>query len=67
MMNDPLPQHLQTIVDSLCTSGCDDVNGTIEALDKNTYVEETAGLNEKEKNQVLNELKSIMSVYDKDN
>jgi hypothetical protein len=63
-MNDPLPQHLQTIVEALCETGCQNVNGTIELIENNGDVEEISGLTDQERSLVLNELKNIMSVYD---
>ncbi len=65
-MNKDLPQHLQTIVETLCGSGCERVNIIIETLVKGGDVKDTAALPEKERKQVLHELKNIMSVYDQD-
>ena len=65
-MNKGLPQHLQTIVETLCGTGCQRVNEIIETLTKGADVKDTAALTEKERKQVLHELQSIMSVYDQD-
>ena len=63
-MNKDLPEHIQTIVEDLCETGCERVNEIIEALAKGADVKKTAALSEKERKQVLAELKNIMSVYD---
>jgi len=65
-MNKDLPQHLQTIVEALCGSGCERVNVIIETLTKGGDVKDTAALTEKERKQVLRELQNIMLVYDQD-
>lgn len=65
-MNKVLPRHLQPIVESLCETGCQNVNAVIEILNNGEYLKETAELSAQERALVLNELKIIMSVYDKD-
>ena len=65
-MKKDLPQHLQTIVETLCETGCQRVNEIIETLTKGADVKHTAALTEQERKQVLHELKKIMSVYDQD-
>ncbi len=65
-MNKDLPQHLQTIIETLCGSGCERVNVIIETLSKGGDVKDTAVLTEKERKQVLRELQNVMSVYDQD-
>jgi hypothetical protein len=66
-MKHPLPEHLQSIVEALCETGCQRVSDVIEILDKGADVKKTAALTEQERKQVLAELKNIMSVYDEDN
>ena len=63
-MKSKLPPHLQSLVETLCESGCENVNGIIENLSRNQTSKETRDLDEQEKEMVLNELKNIMSVYD---
>lgn len=65
-MNKELPQHLQTIVETLCETGCQRINEIIETLAKGADVKDTAILSEQERKQVLNELKNIMSAYDQE-
>lgn len=64
-MNSPLPKHLQPIVEALCETGCQNVNTIIEKLESGGHLEETEALSEQERQMVLNELRSIMEVYDK--
>ena len=65
-MNKDLPQHLQTIVETLCETGCQRVNEIIETLGKGGDVKDTAALTEQERKQIFHELQNIMSVYDQD-
>lgn len=65
-MNKDVPQHLQTIIERLCGSGCQRVNEIIETLNKGADIKDTAALTEQERKQVLHELKNIMSVYDQE-
>lgn len=51
-------------VESLCRTGCAAVRATITTLEKGLPIGQTDGLSDKEKQQVLSELKTIMSVYD---
>lgn len=59
------PQAVTEIVESLCNEGCKAVRGYIDQLEQNYPIDVLASLNEREKQQVLNELKSIMAVYDR--
>ena len=65
-MNKDLPEHIQTIVEDLCETGCERVNEIIETLAKGADIKKTAALSERERKQVLAELKNVMSVYDED-
>lgn len=65
-MNKPLPKHLQHIVETFCHKGCRNVNEIIEILTNNGNLEETSELSDDERKLVLNELRTIMSVYDQD-
>ncbi len=47
----------------LCQSGCETVNATIIAMEKNQPISFIEELNTKEQSIVLKELKAIMSVY----
>lgn len=57
------PQIAQCI-ERLCQSGCTDVRNTIARLEANQAVAHVEGLTAQERRQVLEELKSIMAVYD---
>lgn len=48
----------------LCQSGCETVNATIVAMEKNQPISFIEELNTEEQSIVLKELKAIMSVYD---
>lgn len=63
-MKKTLPEHLLPIVEAFCETGCQNVNEVIEKLEGDAHLEETVELSEQEKILVLNELKSVMSVYD---
>lgn len=56
-------QKLAEYLEVLCQSGCDAVNATIEALEENQADSMTDRLSPDERSMVLQELKSIMSVY----
>ena len=50
-------------VEALCLKGCKEVWGDIEALEQGIPLPETRSLSASERGMVLQELKSIMSVY----
>ncbi|MCU7834290.1 MAG: hypothetical protein KZQ83_03470 [gamma proteobacterium symbiont of Taylorina sp.] len=56
-------QKLTQYLEILCQSGCETVNATIEAMEKNQTTSLIDELNDDEQRIVLQELKSIMSVY----
>jgi hypothetical protein len=51
-------------VESLCRSGCAAVRATILALERGQNVVQVEGLAPDERHAVLEELKTIMAVYD---
>jgi len=61
--NNPKLQH---IIEQLCTTGCERVNEVIDILEKQGSIEETRTLNSEESQHVLQELKTIMAVYDQE-
>ncbi len=68
MYPDPIPPHVYTVdevIEALCQEGCQAVRLYIEQLEQNTPLELLDGLSELEKQAVLLELQSIMSVYDR--
>ena len=56
-------QKLAEYLEILCQSGCDTVNATITAMENNQPTALSDELTPEEKQIVLQELKSIMSVY----
>ena len=68
MYPDPVPPHVYSVdevIEALCQEGCQAVRLYIEQLEKNTPLELLDGLSDQEKQVVLLELQSIMSVYDR--
>lgn len=53
-------------IESVCEAGCEAVRASIETLEAGHHVALTNDLNPEECQQVLVELKSLMSVYDND-
>ena len=51
-------------IEAVCEAGCDAVRASIETLESGNSVALTDDLTPEETQQVLNELKTIMSVYD---
>jgi hypothetical protein len=58
-----LTARLQTIIDSICGQGCQYVRQFIQQLQQGKLDEKTKSLNVQERNLILAELESIMSVY----
>ncbi|MDH5180437.1 MAG: hypothetical protein OEZ39_19675 [Gammaproteobacteria bacterium] len=56
---------VDSAVESLCNEGCKAVHGYIEQLEQNHPIALLNGLTDREKQQVLAELRSIMAVYDR--
>jgi hypothetical protein len=56
-------QKIAEYVEILCQNGCIAVNATIKAMEANQRISAVEGLSQDEKQMVLKELKSIMSVY----
>ena len=54
---------VETVVESLCQHGCKAVWGYIETLESGHHLAGTERLNDVQRQQVLKELKAIMSVY----
>ena len=57
-------QKLTEYLEILCQSGCKTVNATIIAMENNQSISAIEGLSSSERSIVLQELKSIMSVYE---
>jgi len=66
MFPDPIAPHVYTVdevVESLCQEGCQAVRLYIKQLENNSPLELLDGLSDLEKQTILLELQSIMSVY----
>jgi len=57
------PSAIDECVEMLCQQGCRSVVGKIAALERGEHIPETESLGEQGRVAVLEELKSIMSVY----
>ncbi len=57
--------RVQQCVEALCLNGCEAVRATILALEARLPVVQIDGLAASERAAVLEELKAIMSVYDR--
>jgi hypothetical protein len=51
-------------IEQICIQGCDSVRQTIESLELHQPVNSIRDLSPQECNEVLHELKEIMSIYD---
>ena len=51
-------------IEAVCEAGCEAVRASIETLELGQEVALTDDLSAEERNQVLLELKSLMSIYD---
>ncbi|MFA5529478.1 MAG: hypothetical protein WDA11_02310 [Thiohalomonadaceae bacterium] len=51
-------------IEALCRSGCAAVRATIQALEQGQDVAQVRGLPSEERRAILEELKTIMAVYD---
>lgn len=56
---------IEQCVESLCQSGCAAVRATITAIEAGAEISQISGMSDEEKLYVLEELKAIMSVYDR--
>lgn len=57
-------QKINQRIEAVCEAGCEAVRASIETLEAGHQVALTDDLNPSERQQVLFELKSLMSVYD---
>jgi hypothetical protein len=53
------------MVEDICKLGCNRVNEIIEQLERGESIGETTNLGQDETNTLLQELKSIMAIYNK--
>ena len=61
----PTPSHkINQRIEAVCEAGCEAVRASIQTLESGNNVALTNDLSTEERQQVLQELKSIMSVYD---
>jgi len=59
-----LESELQSIVESLCSEGCQQVKVYILEIEMRRLPKTMLALSEQNQDFILNELKSIMAVYD---
>jgi len=61
----PTPSHkINQRIEAVCEAGCDAVRASIQTLESGNQVALTSDLSPEESQQVLTELKTLMSVYD---
>lgn len=61
----PTPSHkINQRIEAVCEAGCDAVRASIQTLESGNQVALTSDLSAEESQQVLTELKTLMSVYD---
>lgn len=58
-----LPSHLLPVVEKICAQGCQRVKQTIQNLNQDQPLEATEQLDTTERDLILQELQSIMAVY----
>lgn len=59
-----MTKNLAHCVEQICIQGCDSVRHTIEKLETHQPVNSIRDLTPQECNEVLHELREIMSIYD---
>ena len=59
------PNNIQDCIEILCNQGCGSVRKVISAMEVGQQPPETESLNNDERLVVLNELRSIIAIYDK--
>lgn len=52
-------------LESICNQGCTVVNNVIDAMENGVQPDETSDLSAKERDALLEELKKIMSIYNR--
>lgn len=60
-----MSENLNRCVEQICKQGCESVRRTIESLEHHQSDDVTRNLSQEECEEILHELKEIMSVYDK--
>ncbi|MEK6663872.1 MAG: hypothetical protein AABY73_08400 [Pseudomonadota bacterium] len=58
------PKKIEQAVTLICDQGCVRIRALIQHLETGAAIQETIELNETERQAVLAELKSIMTIYD---
>lgn len=57
-------EQVSQCIETLCQCGCDVVRATISAMESGAVVPQVEILSDEERRMVLDELKTVMSVYD---
>lgn len=60
-------EKISQVLETICNQGCTVVNDVIDAMENGTHPDETADLSVQEKSALLDELKKIMSIYNRKN
>jgi hypothetical protein len=64
-MNSEHSEKVASKLEALCRQGCNHVNQVLEQAKNGNVIEELAGFEQDEIEQIIHELVHIMSVYDK--
>lgn len=58
-------EKISKALETICNRGCTVVNDVINAMESGNHPEETANFSTQEKDVLLDELKKIMSIYNR--
>ena len=58
-------EKISKALEIICNQGCTVVNNVINAMENGNHPEETADFSAQEKDALLDELKKIMSIYNR--
>ena len=53
-------------IEALCEQGCSQINTLLQKAETGSQIDELSDFNNKEVNQIIDELSEIMSIYDVD-
>jgi hypothetical protein len=65
-MNPKLSREAASLIESICTRGCGEVNQLLEEIRNGNTPEMLNGFSESESSMIVEELEAIMSVYKRD-
>ena len=61
-----LSEEVINNIETLCEQGCTQVNELLEKAESSNNLEELSGFNSRERDQIIDQLSQIMSIYDED-